>query len=76
MYTPDRVREAAIRQEGHDEGFRKGSRQAHAAAQQQKAIKENKNKGANLAPGAAGGRTDINKARRDYHEGRTNVFPG
>ncbi len=67
---------AAARQEGYDEGFKKGSKTGQTAAQQAKAIKANKETGANLAPGSSGGKADINKARRDYHEGRTNVYPG
>ncbi len=67
---------ASARQEGYDEGFRKGSKTGQTAAQQQKAIKENKDKGANLAPGATGGSASLNKQRQDYHEGKTNVYPG
>ncbi|MCH7576773.1 MAG: hypothetical protein IH822_03095 [Chloroflexi bacterium] len=72
MYTQDRVREEAARQEG----FRRGSQQGKAAAEQKAAIKAAKGKGANLAPGATGGKTNINKARRDYIDGKTNVYPG
>ena len=72
MNTLDRLREEAARQEG----FRRGSQQGQAAAQQKAAIKAAKGKGANLAPGSSGGRTNINKARRDYIDGKTNVYPG
>ena len=75
MYIPDRVREAE-RKEGYEEGFRKGSRQGQNAARQQEAIKAAKGKGANLAPGTSGGRTNIHQARRDYVDGKTNVYPG
>ncbi|MEE9149931.1 MAG: hypothetical protein V3U27_21345 [Candidatus Tectomicrobia bacterium] len=67
---------ATARQEGYDEGFKKGSKTGQTAAQQQKAIKEAKDKGANLAPGSSGGKANINQLRRDYHEGKTNEYPG
>lgn len=67
---------AAARQEGYDEGFKKGSKTGQTAAQQAKAIKENKDKGANLAPGATGGSASLDAKRRAYHEGKTNVYPG
>jgi len=65
------------RQEGYDEGFRKGSKQGKDAGAAKTAIQANKGEGANLAPGTpAGGGSNLNKRRQDYHEGKTNEYPG
>lgn len=55
--------------DGYDEGFKKGLKEGKNAGSAQTAIKANKDKGANLAPGTSGGKPDLNKARRDYSDG-------
>jgi flagellar biosynthesis/type III secretory pathway protein FliH len=50
------------RQEGYDEGFKKGLKEGKNAGAAQTAIKANKGKGANLAPGTpAGGRSEAER---------------
>ncbi len=56
--------------EGHDEGYKKGLKENRDAAGEREKLEARKGQGANLTPGSPAGATDLNKARRDYFEGR------
>lgn len=62
--------------DGYDEGYKKGLKEGKAAQATQQQV-QGAPKGPNLIAGAtAGGGPNLNQRRRDYHEGKTNEYPG
>ncbi|KKL15087.1 hypothetical protein LCGC14_2509110, partial [marine sediment metagenome] len=75
--TEARIKDRFISKEASEKALKvKDEEIAKLTAQLNQDKAKTRTEGPEKLPGSVGGSKDINKARRDYIDGKTNVYPG